>query len=105
MSEFAKVGNAADRDQVEKADKAEKRGRAREIEELQGLLQLPAFQRFYWRALDRASVFTSVYDPSAIKMAFNSGQQDFGHWLLAELDAAKPEALIEMMQRAKKEKP
>lgn len=104
MTARALVGNASDPEQVGKADKQEARGRQREIDELQGLLESPAFQRFYWRALDKASVFTSVYDSSPYKTAFNSGQQDFGHWLLAELDAAKPEALIEMMQRAKKER-
>lgn len=103
--DWALTGNAGDADQVKEAGESELRGRQREIAELQDLLSLASFQRFYWRALDRASVFTSVVASTPEMTYHNAGQQDFGHWLLAELDAAKPEALIEMMKRAKAEKP
>jgi len=92
----AYVGNAADRKQVGEAKRKEKDRRKQEREDLQALLALPEGRRFLWRLLTECKVFGSIWEGSA-KIHYNAGQQDFGHFLLAEIGEADEDALCHVI--------
>lgn len=91
--------NAADRSQVEKGRKEEKRNAAQEVLDMKELLNLPsgAGRRILWNLLEHCKVFESVWHPSAL-IHYQSGQQDVGHLLLGKIMDAHPAALLQMMQ-------
>jgi hypothetical protein len=89
------VQNAASKKQVESADGKERRQRERELNELRVVMSSAEGRRFLWRLMARCKTFASVYDTSA-RIHYNSGQQDIGHFLLAEIDQADPEMFFKM---------
>lgn len=98
----ALVQNAADAGQVRKARKRERSTRGRELHDLRVVLGTPEGRRFAWRLLGQCRVLASIYSESPTRIAYNSGQQDVGHFLMAEIDAANPEALALMRDEARK---
>lgn len=98
MAERAAVGNAGDAEQVGKAKRSQKFARDVELDDLKVLLSLPAGRRLLWRIMDRYMAFRSVFSTDALIMARNSGWQDVGHWLMHEIEVAKPDAFLTMMQ-------
>ena len=105
MAERAAVRNAGDAEQVGKAKRGRKFERDVELDDLRTVLSIPAGRRFVWRILTRYGAFRSVFAPDALTMARNAGWQDVTHWLMAEIEAARPPAFLEMMQEnAPKEK-
>ena len=93
--------NAADEAQVKRSVEREKSVRERELMDLKILLSSPEGRRFIWRLMGKAKVFESVWEQSA-KIHYNAGQQDFGHFLMAEVVEADQKALFLMMQESKK---
>jgi len=91
------VKNAADEQQVKDAVFNQKLLREREVEDLKVLMAQPEFRRFAWRALAKCNVFGSVWENSA-RIHFNAGQQDIGHWLMAEIAKASEEGFLQMMK-------
>lgn len=91
------VRNAGDPEQVKRAGLKQSVARRAELKELVGLLEQPAFRKFYWRVLTHCKVFESVWRQSA-EIHYLAGKQDVGHMLVAELTQANPTALILMMQ-------
>lgn len=96
MNERPLVRQTGDRQQVEKAEKQTKFNREQELADLVALLDEPAGRRMLWRMLTHCKTFESIWDPSS-KVHYNSGKQDVGHFLLAEIMAAKPAAFTQMM--------
>lgn len=94
----ALVGNAADSEQVEKASKREKITRRTQLEDLRAVLSTKSGRRFVWRLLEHCRTFESIFSPNDAIMAHGSGSQDVGHFLMAEIVQAQPEALITMMK-------
>ena len=94
------VKNAADEGQVREAEKKAKLGREQELADMRKLLATDFGRRFVWRVMSRARVFESIWEQSA-KIHYNAGQQDFGHFIMAEVVEAGPEHLLRMMQEAK----
>lgn len=103
----ALVKNAADEQQVAQATEKEKLERELELDDLRKVLATESGRRLLWRLLTRASVHKSIWEPSA-KIHYNSGQQDFGHFIEAEVLEANDEAYFQMMRESqikkKKEK-
>lgn len=100
MSKGPMVRNAANEDQV-KAANAKARNREEQArDDLRALLALPAGRRFIWRLLEHCKVFESIWDPSS-RIHHNSGKQDVGHFVMAQVVAAEEMALIQMMKEAK----
>jgi hypothetical protein len=100
----ALVGNAADREQVQKAEK--KAGnRAREVRDAwkQVLSTKPGLIVFR-DMLDRYWAFGTVFDPNPVEMAFKAGQQDVSHYVMHQINKTRPEALTEMMRHSHNEK-
>lgn len=96
------VKNAASEKQVNKAKEKELTFRERELNDLRKLLEHPYGRRVMWRLLEKCRVFGSIWEPSA-KIHYNSGQQDLGHFLMAEIVEADEKYLFEMMKENKKE--
>lgn len=97
------VQNAADPGQVKDAKRKERHQRDRELSDLVVVLATEEGRRFVWRLLEHCGAFASVWHPSAM-IHYNSGKQDVGHFLLAELTEAQPNALVDMMTAARKER-
>lgn len=98
--EKVSVKNAADEGQVRKAAERAKSMREKELNDIAALLQTDYGRRFIWRLLGHCKVFGSVWESSA-KIHYNSGVQDVGHFLLAEVTEADPDSLIKMMKENK----
>jgi hypothetical protein len=94
------VQNAADESQVKDAAGKSKRASDREIEDLRYVLTSAQGRRFLWRLMGHCKVNASVWEPSA-KIHYNSGQQDVGHYLMAEVVRAGEDFLFQMMKEAK----
>lgn len=89
------VRNAASKKQVDLAGGRERSLRERELNEMRVILASPEGRRFLWRLMGRCRVFNSIYEQSS-RIYFNSGQQDIGFYLLAEIDQADPEMFLKM---------
>ena len=100
MSTEPLVKNAADEAQVKSAREKEKLGRDLELDDLRIVLQTDAGRRLLWRFLEKAKVFSTVWENSA-KIHYNSGQQDFGHFIMSEIVEADQMALLKMMSESK----
>lgn len=100
MEKRALVKNAADASQVKKAENRLMNGRQRELDDLKMVLSTGEGRRFYWRLLSACKTFESIWESSA-KIHYNSGRQDFGHFLLAELSEADEDAYFKMVKEAK----
>lgn len=96
-SERVMVANAADPKQVKEGDRKVRNKRHDELQDLRSVLSLDFGRRFVWRLLKEAKVFESIWHPSAL-IHYNSGRQDFGHFLMAEIVEADTNGLLKLMQ-------
>lgn len=104
VEEEALVANAADATQVKKARKTQRRARAQELEDIRDLLKSPGARRFLWRMLKQCRTFESVAGMHDAQTNYNAGRQDVGHFVFAEITAAQPDIVPQLMQQAYKEK-
>ena len=95
--------NIADENQVKKKQKDSKEKRTIELLELKKILEQKPVRDFLWRLLEEAGVFHSIWEQSA-KIHYNSGRQDFGHLIMAEIQEANEESLFQMMRENKQKK-
>ncbi len=96
----ALVKNAADEEQVKEADQKVKSQRDRELSDLRIVLDLPEGRRVFWRILEFCGIHESVWHPSAL-IHHNSGKQDVGHFIMAEIVKADQEFFYQMMRENK----
>lgn len=96
------VQNASSSKQVREAGKEEKKRQFNAVEDIRVVLSTRHGRRFIWGLLEHCGVFRTVFEPNS-KMAYNSGMQDVGHFVLGEIMKAQPEAYITMMMEAKEE--
>lgn len=98
--------NAAEPGKIKSAEQRERHRARRETEDLRFILSSPEGRRFVWRLLAHAGVFRSIWEPSA-KIHYNSGLQDFGHFIQAEVTKVDLDASLlmqrEAMQREREE--
>lgn len=99
----ALVQNAADAKQVKEARDQERYTKKEERDDLLFLLNSMSGRRYLWKLLEHCRVFASVFEPNS-KIAYNSGMQDVGHYILAEIIEARPEAYLLMMKEAQERK-
>lgn len=100
MNDKTLVKNAADEGQVKSASQKVKMKRDEELRDLRVVLSTIEGRRFVWKLLSHCKVFESVWHPSAL-IHHNSGKQDVGHFVMAEVVEANEKALLQMMQEAK----
>ena len=94
------VKNAADPGQVKRSKQRQETLRDRELNDLRYVLNDRRGRRFLWRLLGNCKVFCTIWEPSA-KIHYNSGMQDVGHFLQAEITEASEEAYFCMMKESK----
>lgn len=102
MAQKPLVSNAGDAEQVKKAKTREDRLRERELNDICAVLNIVEGRRLVWRLLGHCKIFESVFEQSA-RIYYNAGIQDTGHFILAEVLAARQDALLQMMQEAQKQ--
>jgi hypothetical protein len=98
VGERAEVDNASDVEQVTKADRRAKDARAMELNDLRAVLATKEGRRLLWRLLSHCKAFRSVFDENPLKMGHLSGRQDVGHFIMHEIEKAKPDAFGTMMR-------
>lgn len=94
------VKNAADPAQVADGKKKESLSRRDELDDIRFILSTKNGRRVLWRLLTHCNVFGSVWHPSAL-IHHNSGRQDVGHFIMAEITEASPDAFLTMMKENK----
>lgn len=90
--------NAANEQQVAEQKTAEQKEREMELADLRFVLGTVQGRRVLWRFLKHCRVFSSVFNHSGSMTYYNSGMQDVGHFIQAEVLEAKKEAYFEMMR-------
>lgn len=70
--------------------------RDNELNELKELLARKQFRVWLWKLLEKTKIFNTISYLDAHEMAIHSGQRDVGLWVLADILAADPEALVKM---------
>lgn len=90
------VRDTGDKQQQERVAKKQENKRQQLQEDYHALLNSPNGRRVLWDIIAYCKVFETIWDPSA-KIHFNSGRQDVGHFVMAQIMKAKPDALTTMM--------
>lgn len=99
----ALVKNAGDESQVAEAQKKLSLRRDQEMADWNEVFNTPAGLRVLDRIMaEKCKTFESIWSQSAA-IHYNSGQQDIGHWLMAESIEANPEIMFKIMMNRKKE--
>lgn len=87
---WAMVGNAADPEQVKKAEKKELRGRDQELNDWSATFDTPQRRRILRKILAYCGVHHTVLGPNDSVTNFNAGKQDVGHFIEAQILEADP---------------
>jgi DNA-binding MarR family transcriptional regulator len=98
MSEGAQVKNAADEEQVKKAEERELVNRDTELNDIIAVLSTPQGRRLVWRILSWTGCEGTPkrIDDALTYMAIGSG--DVGRWLKSEVVEAGEDLLFQMMR-------
>lgn len=94
--------NLADERKVKDLEQREDDLRKRELNDIRTLLSNASGRRFMWRLLEKCAVFESVFSDKSSTMAYLSGQQDLGHFLMSEIVNADENLLLKLMKENKK---
>lgn len=98
------VTDATDRRQIKDAERKVELKLTEQQRDLIKILSLPEGRRLFWRLLNEAGVFESVWESSA-KIHYNAGRQDFGHLIMRMIvDEAGEQFYFEMMTENRKDK-
>lgn len=96
----AEVRNAADAEQVKRAERKTARRAALEAANIKAVMSTLEGRAFVWELLTRARVFESIWHPSAA-IHYNAGRQDFGHELQALILGVDEELYDQMAREAR----
>lgn len=97
------VRNAADRTQVQRAERKVRDRAAYARSCFVAVLHEEHGRAAMWMLLERLGVFRSVWDASGQRIAYNAGRQDAGHELLGLLlEASEP--LYQLMEQEARER-
>ena len=103
MTKLAEVRNAADPRQVRRAERKERSTESRRLAAYRATLGTPEGRFVFWDLLTKARIYESIFHPSGSSLYYNTGRQDFGHELIADLLRADEDGyvLMEREQRAR----
>lgn len=90
--------NAANEGQVKELDRKEKLLSEVRMAALKNVLKTKPGQDVLWWFMEESEPYGSVFSKDPMIMARNSGRQDFGHFLKAQIMAADKEAFFTMMR-------
>lgn len=100
MTEKALVKNAADEEQVKESTRKVRYKRTDERADIEFVMGSVHGRRFMWRVLAHCGAYRSVFAVDPHVTAFNSGKQDVGHFLMAELNDVCPKEFSVMTKEA-----
>ncbi|MDR3561247.1 MAG: hypothetical protein P4N59_07405 [Negativicutes bacterium] len=86
-----------ERSQLEVMDK---RRRDRELVDIRNVISSPSGRRLLWRILSGCHLYSKLFSPDQLVMAYNTGRHAVGIELLADLDEAKPGIYHQMSREA-----
>lgn len=92
--------NAADRKSIRVAEKRVKLEAEQDAGVLSILMSTTDGRAWVWRRLESACVFSTVYNESPTRMAFNEGIRNAGLELLNAVIAIAPDQFIQAMREA-----
>lgn len=72
--------------------------RENEESDFKWLMSSKRGRRIVWRLLEQSGVFRSSFNPTAMVMAFNEGNRNYGNRTLALLHQSCPEQYPQMMK-------
>lgn len=98
------VDNVGDPDQVAKGRTKAEILDARAVDRWTRLLADEDNRLVVWEILEFCESFQSALGANDAATNYNVGKQDVGHFVLAQINKARPNALIEMMLENAKEK-
>lgn len=75
--------------------------RRRELTDIGTVLSNASGRRLIWRILEKCGVFSSTFNKDASTMAYLSGQQDLGHFIMSEIVASDEHLLFKLMKENK----
>lgn len=82
---------------VEDAERKEKDIRRQELNDIRTVLSNASGRRLLWRLMEKCNTFQSLFtDPH--QMAYLSGQQDIGHFIMSEIVEADEHLLFKIMK-------
>ena len=90
--------NIADESTVKKAEMKEKDLRRQQLNDIRTVLSNASGRRLLWRFLERCNTFKSIYSEHNTTMAYMSGQQDLGHFLMGEIVEADENLMVKLMK-------
>lgn len=93
--------NLADEAAVKMKRSEAERARRKELNDLKIVLSKPEGRRVFWRLLSHCNVYSSIFSTNNAMMAKNSGRQDVGHFIQAEIVEADENLYISMMKENK----
>jgi hypothetical protein len=80
------------------ADAKERREDETEGADIKWLMGSRRGRRMVWRLLEQAGVFRSSFNPTAMQMAFNEGNRNYGNRTLALVHQHCPELYPQMLK-------
>lgn len=92
------VRNAADRQQVKRAERAQQRIAERFLDCLRAVMATREGRLVFWTYLGRFGVYQDMFDENAVRMARNAGRQQAGNDIRADVLAAG-EDLYQVMEQ------
>ena len=87
---------------VKDSEQKEKDLRKQQLNDIKTVLSNNSGRRLVWRLMERCGIFSSVYSETLPTMAYLSGQQDLGHFIMGEIVEADENLLLKMMKDNKK---
>lgn len=92
------VDRVLDQFQAKAQEKLGKNERLKQLRDMRVLLMKPEGRRMFYRLLARTHCFSTVFDADPAMLAHNSGWQDAGFFLSAELQEASLEHYFLMLK-------
>lgn len=95
------MANLADSKAVKKAEQKAKDTRKQELNDIRTVLANASGRRLIWRLMGKCKTFESTFSVDSLSMAYNSGWQDLGHFIMSEIVEADENLLLKMMKENK----
>ena len=99
MTERTSQRNASDPQKVAAQERVVRERERQEASDLAAVMSTKQGRRMVWRLLGKCRVHQSIYETSA-RIHYNAGQQDIGHWLMANVISIDPSGWLIMQQEA-----
>lgn len=88
----------SNRDHVEDARRKEEDLHKQQMNDIRTVLSNASGRRLIWRLLEKCNTFNSAFSSELSTMSYSTGQQDLGHFIMAEIVNADENLLFKMMK-------